>query len=70
MRNIWNNAQNLKTDRGLYCVWTAIHEGEGTRLVARWVDPRADEREKAENEEFCVQEETGGRPLGVGLRAA
>jgi hypothetical protein len=66
MRNILNNTQNLKADRGLYCVWTAIREGEATRLVAQWIDPQAESREKAGIEESFVQEETSG----VHLRAA
>jgi hypothetical protein len=70
MRNIWNDTETLKADRGLYCVWTDIREGEATRLVAHWVDPQAENREDAGIEESFAQEETNGRCPGVHLRAA
>lgn len=70
MRNISNNAENFKPACRLCCVWRAIREGESTRLVARWIDPQAGDREKAESEEYSVEGETSGRCPGIDLRAA
>jgi hypothetical protein len=80
MRIFTDNFENLTarretTRRGVYRVWVRAPEGESTPLVARWIDPEAETREREPreaNENKDAAREEGEVPLwfGISLRFA
>lgn len=70
MRNFNKHFENLGTRSKLRCVWGPAHEGEGTPLVARWLEMKEEASERHENEAVCVGKEEREPWPGTHLRAA
>ena len=49
MRTFEHNFDNLTLRRSLHRVWESICEGDRTRLVARWIDAKAEKSQSYEN---------------------
>ena len=63
-----DNLETRTAQRGLYCVWVPAGRGEATRLVAHWIDPRAELREPPANDD--TGNEAGELCLGTSLQFA
>jgi len=63
MRNFFEQFTSFTAPKGLYCVWVHDCDRAGAPLVARWIDPRVEEKISPVHEEFCVEEKEEAEAL-------
>lgn len=57
MRNFYGQIIDLEATNGVYRVWVHADGREGAPLVARWIDPRAEENGSHADHVFQICEE-------------
>lgn len=70
MRILSSNLDNSTAGRGLYRVWEPICDGGRTRLVSRWIDPKAGVNNACKNDDENNCEEARELWLGMSLQFA
>ena len=63
MQTFMQNVDNLSPRRGLHRVWESIREGDRTRLVARWIEPKTEKSQSYKNGDAMNDDEAAGRGL-------
>jgi len=63
MRNFFEQLNNFMAPRGLYCVWVRADDSEGAPLLARWIDPRGEEKMSPAHENLCAEEQAEAEAL-------
>jgi hypothetical protein len=63
MRNFFEQFTSFTAPKGLYCVWVHDCDRAGEPLVARWIDPRVDEKMSPVHEELRVEEQAEAKAL-------